>query len=160
MIATKVSSPTQFIVQRNQSLSWYGNKVFIAYMAILLLGIGCIFAYLGMWLILPFAGLYVLALAIGLYVCCLRSHDREVITIDEEKLLVEKGRIKPRQQWKFDRAWLQLELKKPLYNGYPSKLMVRSKGRECEIAKHLTNDERKSLAQSIVEVLQIPLINR
>ena len=159
-VVSESSVPTQFIVQRNQSLSWYGNKVFIAYIAMLSLGTAGIFAYLGMWLILPFAGLAIFALAIGLYICCLHGQDREVITIDNDKLLIEKGRIKPKQQWQFDRTWLRLELKKSPYNGHPSQLIIRSKGKQFEIAKFLTNKERKSLAKSIVVVLQIPLINR
>ena len=151
------SVPTQFIIQRNQSLSWYGNKVFIAYIAMLSLSTAGVFAYLGMWLVLPFAGLAIFVLAICLYVCCLHCHEREVITIDEKKLLIEKGRIKPKQQWQFDRAWLQLELKKSPYNGHPSQLIIRSKGKEFEIAKFLTNKERKNLAKSIVAVLHSPL---
>lgn len=158
-IATDISLPTQFVVQRNQSLSWYGNKVFITYIAILSLGIAGIFAYFGMWLILPFAGLEILALTIGLYVCCLHCHDREVITIDEENLLIETGRAKSKQQWKFARAWLQLELKKAPYHGHPSQLVVRSSGDEIEIGKCLTNKERKSLASSLATVLHKPLLS-
>ena len=157
---SEISAPTQFIVQRNHSLSWYGNKVFIVYVAVLSLGIAGIFAYLGMWLILPFAGLVIIVLTVGLYISCLHCHDREVITIDKDKLLIEKGRTRSKQQWQFDRAWLQLELKKSPYNGHPSQLIIRSKGKEFEIANFLTNKEKKDLAKSIVAVLQVPLIGR
>ena len=156
-IATEVTVPTQFVVQRNQSLSWHGNKVFIIYIAFLSLGIASIFALQGMWLILPFAGLEILALAIALYICCLRCRDREVITIDDEKLYVEKGRDRPKQRLQFERAWLQLELKKSTHHGHPSQLLIRSKGRQIEIGKYLTNKERNSLAKSLVAALQIPL---
>lgn len=157
-IATELTAPTQFVVQHNQSLSWRGNKTFIIYIAIVSLGIASIFAFQGMWLILPFAGLEILALALGLYVCCLRSRDREVITINDENLLVETGRDKPNQRWQFELVWLQIELKKSTYHGHPSQLLIRSKGRRVEIGKCLTNKERKRLAQSLAAALQKSLI--
>ena len=158
MTATSdISLPIQFVLQRNQSLSWYGNKVIVTYIAVLTLGIACVFAYLGMWIILPFAGLEIVALTIGLYLCCLRCQDREVITIDDENLFIEFGRAKSKRQWQFARAWLQLELKKPIYSGHPSQLVVRYKGKEIEIGKYLTNKERKSLAHSLSAVLEKPL---
>ena len=156
--STEISVPTQFVVQRNHSLSWRGNKIFIIYIAILSLGIAMIFALQGMWLILPFAGLEIIALTLALYFCCLRCSYREVITIDDEKLFVETGRYKPKEKWQFERAWLQLVLKKSTFIGYPSQLLIRSKGRQIEIGKCLTNKERKSLAESLVTVLQKPLI--
>jgi len=155
---SSVQLPRQFVVQRNQSLSWHGNKVFIFYMAIVSLGIASIFALQGLWLILPFAGLEILALALGLYVCCLRGGDREVITVDAGRLLVETGRTKPQQCIQFECAWLQLELKKSPYHGHPSQLLIRSKGREIEIGKCLTNKERNSLADSLVAAIDKPLI--
>ena len=157
--ATKFPEPAQFIVWKNQSLSWHGNKIFIMYLAMLSLGIASIFAFQGLWLILPFAGLVILALALGLYVCCLRCGDREVITIDETKLFMQIGRTKPKQQWQFDRLWLKLELKKSPYYGHPSKLLIRSKGVELEIGSSLLNKERKKLAESLSAVLQKPLIH-
>ena len=159
-VVSDISAPTQFIVRRNQSLSWYGNKVFIAYITVLSLGIAGFFTYLGMWLILPFAILVIILLTVGLYISCSRCHDREVITIDKNKLMIEKGRVKPKQRWQFDRSWLQLELKKSPYIGHPSQLIIRSKGKEFEIAKFLANKEKKDLAKSIVAVLQVQLLIR
>lgn len=158
-ITTEHAASASFIVRHNQSLSWNGNKVFILYIAIPSLGIAGIFAFLGMWLILPFASLVILGLALGLYVCCLHGRNREVITISNEKLFVETGRVKPKQCWQFECAWLQLELKKPTFNGYPSQLFIRSKGKQIEIGKCLTNKERKSLADSLVAVLNKSLIH-
>ncbi len=157
-IATEISAPTQFIVQRNQSLSWHENKIFICYIAVLSLGIASVFAYQGLWLILPFAGIEILALTLGLYVCCVQGQEREVITVDNENLLIETGRLKPEQHWQFNRTWLQLELKESQFERHPSQLIVRSKGKEIEIAKKLTNKERKSLAKSLAQALSKPLI--
>ena len=153
-----LSAPSQFIVRRNQSLSWRGNKVFIYFMAVVSLGIAGMFALQGLWLILPFAGLEMLALTFGLYMCSLRCLDQEVITIDDRQVTIEKGRHKPRENWQLDRTWIQLELIRSPLQSHPSKLLIRSKGKETEIGKCLTNDERNSLSDSLAKALHIILI--
>lgn len=148
----------QFIVRRNQSLSWKGNKVFILFVGILCFAIAIGFAIQGLWLILPFAGLEILALTTGLYICCLRNRQQEVITINQDKLIVEKGEKTPTESWEFERAWVNLELQQSKFQGHPSKLVVRSKGKETEIGACLTNNERQSLAVTLVETLQTTLL--
>ena len=152
------SLSTQFVIERNQSLSWKGNKVFIFFLAVLTLGIAVVFAFQGLWLILPFAGIEVVALTIGLYCCNLRCRDKEVITIDTEKVLVEEGRRKPNNCWSFNRAWLYVELISPKAHGHPSQLKLRSKGKEIEVGKCLTDNERKSLAKTLASVLEKQLV--
>ncbi len=153
----ELEGPKQFIVRHNQSLSWHGNKIFILYIGILSLGIAGIFALQGLWLVLPFAGLEIIALTIGLYICCLRNRRQEVITIDERALTVEKGAQQPQEVWKFDRAWVNLELQNAKFQGHPSKLLIRSKGKQIEIGEYLTNKERKSLAISLGKALNTTL---
>ena len=155
----ELSAPLQFIVRRNQSLSWRGNKLFIYFMAVVSLGIAGMFALQGLWLILPFAGLEILVLTVALYTCSLRCRDQEVVTVEEHLVVVEKGRQKPREAWKFERAWINLELVKSPFQSHPSKLIIRSKGNETEIGKCLTNDERRSLSESLAKALQTILIH-
>ena len=159
-LSQEIKAPKRFIVRRNQSLSWRGNKVFILLVGILCFAIAIGFAIQGLWLILPFAGLEIIALTMGLYICCLRNRQQEVITIDEDKFLVEKGEKNPTEAWEFDRAWVNLELQQSKYQGHPSKLMVRSKGQETEIGECLTNNERQNLAETLIETLQTTLIKR
>jgi uncharacterized membrane protein len=153
------SAHKQFIVRRNQSLSWRGNKLFIYFMAAISFGIAGMFALQGLWLILPFAGLEILALTIGLYMCSLRCRDQEVITIGDNLVTIEKGRQKPKEAWQFERTWVNLELVKSPLQGHPSKLFIRSKGKETEIGRCLTNDERKSLSESLAKALHTILIH-
>jgi len=155
----ELSAPTQFIVRRNQSLSWRGNKLFIYFMAAISFGIAGIFALQGLWLILPFAGVEILALTLGLYFCSLRCRDQEVVTIEDDLVIVEKGRQKPIGVWQFERAWINLELIKSPLQCHPSKLLIRSNSKETEIGRYLTNDERKNLSDSLAKALQTILIH-
>lgn len=153
------SLPTRFIVRRNQSLSWRGNKLFIYFMASVSFSIAGVFALQGLWLIFPFVGLEILALTLGLYMCSLRCRDQEVVSIEDDLVTVEKGRQKPNEAWQFERAWINLELVKAPLQGHPTKLLIRSKGKETEIGRCLTNDERKSLAGSLAKTLHTILIH-
>ncbi len=157
-LSQEINASKKFIVRRNQSLSWQGNKVFILFVGILCFAIAIGFAIQGLWLILPFAGLEILALTIGLYICCLRNRQQEVITIDENKLLIEKGDKRPTEIWEFDRTWVNLELQRSKYQGHPSKLIVRSKGKETEIGECLTDKEKQSLADSLLKTLHTKLL--
>lgn len=153
MSNSKLTYPAQFVVQQNHSMSWRGNKLFLLSLAVLSFGIAAIFAYMGLWLILPFAGLEILALTFGLYYCSLRCKDREVITVTNDSLLIERGRDKPKERWQFQRAWTHLELKQALQPSHTSQLLVRSKGEELEIARYLTNKDKKTLADSLTVAL-------
>ena len=158
-IGHELKVPTQFIVRCNQSLSWRNNKLFIINVGILTLGIAGIFALQGLWLIVPFAGLEILALTIGLYICCLRNRYKEVITISDGNFIVEKGVKHPTEIWKFERAWVSLELQKPKHKGHPSKLLIRSKGNRIEVGACLTNKEKENLANSLGQILRKTCVN-
>lgn len=155
----ELSTQKQFIVRRNQSLSWRGNKLFIYFMAVISLGIAGMFALNGLWLILPFAGLEILGLTLALYMCSLRCRDQEVVTIGDNLVTVEKGRQRPSEAWQFERAWLKLELIKSPLQGHPSRLLIHSNGKQTEIGRCLTNDERKSLSDSLAKALHTILIH-
>jgi uncharacterized membrane protein len=154
----EVTVSTKFIVRRNQSLSWQGNKRFILYITLLSFGIAGVFAFQGLWLILPFAGIEILALAVGLYLCCLRNRQQEVVVINDNSIVIEKGALKPSEKWELDRAWIQLELQTSKYQGHPSKLLIRSKGKEIEIGECLTDEEKQSLASSLAKTLCTQII--
>ena len=154
----ELAAPIQFIVRCNRSLSWQENKIFILYISVLSFGIAGAFALQGLWLVLPFAGIEIIALTTGLYLCCLRNRHQEVITIDEKVLTIEKGTQQPQEIWKYDRAWANVELQKAKFQGHPSKLFIRAKGKQTEVGKLLTNKERKSLANSLSKTLNTVVI--
>ena len=94
-VANTVLYPAQFVVRPNRSLSWSGNKLFIATLAVVSFGIAGAFASVGMWMILPFAGLEMAALTLGLYLCSVKTRGCEVISIDGDHVQVEVGRNRP-----------------------------------------------------------------
>ena len=136
----------RFVIRPNRSLSWRGNLTFIGVMGVLLSAIATTFALRGAWPVLPFAGLELAALAAGLYWVARRLSLREVITVDDGHVTVERGRRRPELRARFPRAWLRVELEGGRGPLAPRRLVLRSHGRALEIGALLTEAERERLA--------------
>ena len=143
---------SRFVVRPNCSMSWRDNQILIASLAIISFGLAAGFAMQGLWVILPFAGAEILFLFGALYWCSLKTAQCEVISINEDNVLIESGRDRAMQSHKLQRAWTSVELYPPV-PPQRSRLVMRSKGKEYEIGACLTEEERKSLAQSIKQAL-------
>jgi len=137
------------ILSPNGSLSLRQSIALLAFCALLMGSIAGVFAVLGAWLVLPFSGLEWLLLAYCLHVSRKRSAEREVITITDAVVRVEKGRKAPTQTYKFQRAWVMLDWRESPVRGRPSRLALRLHGKEVEIGGFLVESERRALAREL-----------
>lgn len=103
----------------------------------------------GCWLILPFAGLELALLGTGFYLAARSGSLREVISIRGAEIAVERGRCEPEQTRIFPRGWVRIDLIRPQYRGYPTRLLLRSHGHEMEIGGCLNESERRRLAEDL-----------
>ena len=142
-----------FVISPNQSMSWRELQVAFAVIAVVTLGIAGFFAWHGLTLVLPFAGLELLALGIALYVTAWRGGIREVITIDDDYIIYESGRKEPDNRYSMQRQWARVVLKKPWAAWHPSRLFIRSHGKEIEIGRFLNEEERQGLAQVLTRAI-------
>ncbi len=136
----------RFEIRPNRSMSWRAVKLFYAGMVSVSLIIAGGFAALGFWPVLPFAGLELLALGWALYACAQDSERREIVSVDSDSVAVEKGRRLRESSFEFVRAWTSVALAAPPIAWYPSRLVLRSHGREIEVGGFLTEAERTQLA--------------
>ena len=111
--------------------------------------IGTAFFSVGLPFILPFAGLEVLGVAAAFYYCQRHAQAREVVSIDERQVTVERGRTRPTAAHAFQRAWVRVVLDRSRDGWYPSRLKLCSHGRELEIGGFLNEDERLELAHRL-----------
>ena len=118
------------------------------------IGIGACFYILGLTLILPFSGIEVLALGAAFYVTSWRGGKQEVISIDKDSIVVESGRHGPESREVFQRAWAKVILERPWNSWYPSRLLIRSHGRQLEIGQFLNEQERQGLALELYNALR------
>jgi uncharacterized membrane protein len=149
----------RLVVGPNASLTGTQAALFMLWMCVLSFGIASLFAWRGYWMVLPFAGLEMLALGAGLWWSLRGNAYREVITIGNDRLLVEAGRRRPEQRWDFPRAWARLEFEPetPSDHGH---LWLTYAGARCEIGACLGEDDRAALARRIRELLARPMAGR
>lgn len=144
------------VIAPNASLSWRQAVWFMLGISAISLGIGMAFAVLGFWVILPFAGLELAALGAGLYVSLRNNAAREVVTVTQDRVCVETGRVdqpERRVRHEFHRAWARLEVEPGRTTGGAGRLRLGASGRFIELGACLSEQQRLGLAQRLTKVL-------
>ena len=134
------------MVMPNRAMPWQHIMMIYLLVSGVTISIAFIFFTQGLTLILPFAGLELLALGVVLYISAWRSNIKEVVNVTEEKIRIEIGRNVPEKIYELDKAWANIVLERSWNNWYPSRLLLRSHGRQLEIGKFLNEQERQHLA--------------
>ena len=145
---------TGYVVKPNQAMSWRALMLVYLGIATVTLIIGLSFYFNGLTLILPFSGIEILALGAALYASAWRGGAQEVILIDHDRLIVESGRLEPESRAVFHRAWVKVVLERSWNCWYPSRLLLRSHGRQLEIGKFLNEQERQGFALELRNALK------
>ena len=141
------------MVMPNRAMPWQHVMMFYFAIAIVTLTIAFNFYVQGLTLILPFAGLELAALGIVLYISAWRSNIKEVVSVTDEKIKIEVGRNSPETVFEFDRVWVKIVLEKSWNNWYPSRLLLRSHGKQIELGKFLNEQERQCLEVELKKVI-------
>ena len=155
MFATRTENGSirRIIIRPNRSLTWEQTKIVYFCIAFYSLAIAGVFAVMGFWPVLPFAGGEIAVLGIAFYVNALAGTSVQVVTVAPDVVKVEKERPGPRCEWRFQRAWAQVDIDGPAGHR-SSRLVVRSHGKEVVLGEFLTETERKRLAATLVEVIR------
>lgn len=128
-------------------------RIFIGLVAAPTFTVAFLFTAQGFWPVLPFAGL-----EIGLLIWAVRSSmrsglEREIITVSEDSVLIRHWDRRGVQSAVFPRHWSRVTLHAPLAALHPSRLVLESRGRACEVGRFLTEDERRSLAVRLQQLV-------
>ena len=142
------------MVMPNRAMLW--QHIMMIYLLVSGVTISIAFSFFtqGLTLILPFAGLELLALGVVLYISAWRSNIKEVVNVNEEKIRIEIGRNVPEEIYELDKAWANIVLERSWNNWYPSRLLLRSHGRQLEIGKFLNEQERQCLAIELKKAIK------
>jgi uncharacterized membrane protein len=138
----------KIIARPNNSLSPDDSIRLLGVMASVALLIALGFAYIGAWLVLPFAGLEILAFAYAFYIINLHADDFESITIEDDRVVVEKRNYKELTTTVFQRYWAQVnvhEIVKSKRGNGKSGLYISSHGNEVEFGRNFINDEQRTI---------------
>ncbi len=156
MIAEEIEQTNhqlRFVIEPNLSLSWRGNLIFFLIICTISFGIAGVFTAMGYWVVFPFAGLEMAVLGAALYVCSTKARWCEMVCIGKDTVEVAAGRHQPEKRWTFSRHWARIVLSPPNINGHPSRLLIRSHGREVEVGRCLSDEERERLAKALDRAL-------
>ena len=130
----------------NCSLTPRGAAWFFGLICLISFTIATTLALKGLWPVFPFAGLEMLVLGWALTVSLRRRHYSQTITVSEDRVAVETRFRHSCEQIEFPRHWAQVKLRRPSSRLHPSRLMIESHGRGCEVGSFLTEEERRGLA--------------
>lgn len=143
----------RIVVRPNRSLTRRQLQLVFLVIAGICLSIASVFAVLGMWPVLPFAGAEVMAVGIGFYLSAVSGRETEVVSVNSDEVAVEKVRSRLTQRWVTQRAWAQIRLLPPRIRWYPTRLVIRSHGKQVELGAFLNEDERRQLAGTLRDVI-------
>lgn len=137
----------------HRSLTPKTARIFIALVATPTFAIAALFTAQGFWPVLPFAGL-----EIGLLVWAVRASmrsglERETITVTQDSVIIRHWDRRGVQSAVFPRHWSRVTLHAPLAAVHPCRLILESRGRACEVGRFLTEDERRSLAVRLKQLV-------
>lgn len=133
----------------NCSLTPRTARIFFVSVALASLTIAGLFTAGGFWPVLAFAGAELALLGAAILVCMHRSRRREVIYILDDRIVVERHGGPGSENVEFSRYWARVVLSEAPWAGHPSRLLLRSHGRQCEIGRFLTEDARRALKRRL-----------
>ena len=136
------ASGFSLVARRNNSLSSTGRLLAFASIFVVSIGIAVAFATFGAWLILPFAGLEMIVLFVAFQYMERHAADYERIEIEGDTVKVEWVSGGKRRNREFNRHWAQV-----VAEGDGSRLALRSHGRELEIGRYMSDEQRLDLAR-------------
>jgi uncharacterized membrane protein len=116
-------------------------------------GIALLFTAMGYWPVLPFAGLEIAFLIWAVRASMRSGLEREMITITADSVTIAHRADGCEWTSVFPRHWARVTLHAPLAALHPSRLMIESHGRACEVGRFLTEDERRSLAGRLKQLV-------
>jgi uncharacterized membrane protein len=137
----------------NCSLTPRSARLFVGSLALVTFAVALLFAARGLWPILPFAGLEIGLLTWAVCASMRRGTEREVIVVSDESVSVEHRDIAGSRQTVFPRHWTRVRLRDPLRTLHPSRLVIESHGRVCEVGRFLTEEERRNLASRLRQLV-------
>jgi len=156
MVETRInekSGLTMIVLKPNNSASWSFNMKIIYLLAFIATYISIFYAFHGLWLIFPFAGLSVGFLLLCFYLRVRANFNTEVITFDENTVVVERGHYHAEKSWRYQRLWTKIFVKKSATLGYPKQIFIRSHGKELELGSFLNNKDKEILIKELQNII-------
>jgi uncharacterized membrane protein len=136
----------------NCSLTVPAALFFFGTVALASLTFAMFFVLQGFWPVLPWAGLELALLGWALWASMRRRHWTQTVTVTDRDVEITTRGPEGERRIVFSRHWASVKLRGP-QGWHPSRLLVESHGRACEIGGFLTEEERRALHRRLGELI-------
>lgn len=141
----------RIVIAPNCSLNGRETAMFLVAVGGVSLAVALVFAVMGFWPILPFAGAEVALLVWATLCSQRRGRYREVVTVGESEVTLERGHSRVEECEVFSRSWVRARLEKGRWR--ESRVILAAHGRRAELGACLTSEERKALHKRLQQIL-------
>ena len=136
------------------SLTWNEAKIIVGVVCSVILLISVYFASKGAWLVLPFSGAEIIMVISGFYLGFKNLQHRELIQIEENEIRIFQGLDKLMQVASFNPFWAKIKHSRDSNGWYQDRLYLHSHGKYVEVARGLTNEEKRKLSEKLQNILK------
>jgi len=111
------------------------------------------FVIAGFWPVLVFALIEIAGVHWAVRTAMRAGREHETIIVTEHSITVAHSDVTGERRAVFPRHWSRVTLRAPLAALHPSRLLIESHGRACEVGRFLTEDERRTLAARLTRLV-------
>ncbi len=147
------SAAACIILRPNRSWTWRANTYFVGTLMAVSLLVGFAFTAQGFWVILPFTVLEMAILTSCLYYCVRRTHTMEVLHLNQDRLVFERGINQPTQRFSFERYFTRFFVEPAAHPWYRKKIELKDRNRALEVGRFLSDEEKDQLVVELRGVI-------
>jgi len=141
------------ILQPNRSWTWRANVYFIATLMVVSLTMAGFFTGKGFWMILPFTVLEIAVLTASLYYCVRRTHITEVLRLNRDRLIFERGVRRPALRLELERYFTRFFVQPARHPWYKKRIELKCRDRALEVGQFLTDEEKDELVSKLRQII-------
>ena len=136
-----------------RSMSWHSAKSLMIGVCVVSFTIGATAFLLGFPLVLPFCGLEAAFFCFAFYLVQSAGMAREVVKIENDLLFLESGGREMSCKLAANKRWVTVWLYDPASLTAKARLCLRYAGREIELGRFLSDDEKKKFAKVLINAV-------
>lgn len=142
------------VLRPNRSWTWRANVYFIGTLMAVSLTMAVAFTASGFWMILPFTVLEITVLTACLYYCVRRTHITEVLRLNRDLLIFERGISRPVLRLELERYFTRFFVQPARHPWYQKRIELKCRDRALEVGRFLSDEEKDELVRNLRSIIR------